>query len=181
MAAAAVRPRTPGFTLLELLVVLALLGWLATLSLPSMAALLLRRQVQAAAEALVADLRLARSEAIKRVTTVAVCASSDGLNCAATAAWVDGWLVFVDRDGNRRRDANEELLRVQQRPPGLASVGSATPANDRSIVSYQSTGWAKAAAQTLLFTAQGGAVARVVCISNQGRPVLRPQGQTACS
>jgi type IV fimbrial biogenesis protein FimT len=179
--AAAAPPNASGFTLLELLGVMALLAGLATLALPSMAGFLSRRQVQSAAESLVADLRLARSEAIRRGLIVGVCASSDGATCAATAAWVEGWLVFVDRDGNRRRDAGEELLRVQQRPPGLTRIGSAAPANDKAIVSYQAAGWAKAASQTLLFTAQGGAAVRVVCISSQGRPVLRPQGQTACS
>lgn len=179
--AAAAHPRRTGFTLLELLLVLGLLAGLATLALPSLSGFLLGRQLQSAAEALVADLRLARSEAIKRVSIVAVCASSDGLSCAGAAHWVEGWLVFVDRDGNRARDAGEELLRVQQRPLGLASLGSTAPANDRPIISYQPTGWAKAATQTLLFTARGGALVRVVCISNQGRPVLRPQGQTACS
>lgn len=179
--AAAAQPKPAGFTLLESLVVVALLAGLAALALPSMGNYLPRRQVQAAAEALVADLRLARSEAIKRALVVGVCASSDGVNCAATAAWVEGWLVFVDRDGNRRRDAGEELLRVQQGPSGLASIASTAPANDKASISYQPTGWAKAASQTLLFTAQGGAAQRLVCISSQGRPVLRPQGQAACS
>lgn len=173
--------RVPGFTLLELLVVVGLVAVLASLAVPSFGALLQDRQTQMAAEALVADLRLARSEAIRRARVVAVCSSSDAQSCSGTAAWREGWLVFVDGDLNQRRDSGEELIRVQQRFAGLASVGDATPAGDKRIFSYHPTGFAKAASQTLLFAPLGQGATRVVCISSQGRPVLRPKGLTECS
>ena len=128
------------------------------------------------------DLRLARHEAQQRAATVAVCSSTDGQTCSAQAAWREGWLVFVDRDANRRREAGEELLRVQQRLPGLAAMAGPTPSTDKAVFSYQPSGWAKAASQTLLLRPESGsATVRVVCISSQGRPTLRPVGQTACS
>lgn len=171
-----------GLSLLELLVVLGLLGLLSSLAVPALGTVLLKRSVQSSAETLVADLRLARSEAVKRTATVAVCSSTDGQSCSLAAAWREGWIVFVDRDGNRRLDAGEETLRVQQRLPGLASVASLAPQNDKAIFSYHPTGWAKAASQTLLFTPQARvAQARVVCISSQGRATLRPEGLSQCS
>lgn len=171
-----------GLSLLELLVVLGLVGVLASLAVPSMGAVLLKRAVQHSAQALVADLRLARSEAVKRAHTVVICSSLDGQACSASAAWLEGWIVFADRDGDRRLDANEDLIRVQQRLAGLSSVASTKPQNDNAYFVYQPTGLAKAAAQTLVFTPQGSAVAsRVVCISNQGRPTLRPEGLSQCS
>ena len=167
--------------MLELLVVVGLVSVLAGLAVPSFGTLLQDRQVQSAAEALVADLRLARSEAIRRVSLVAVCSSSDGQSCTSAAAWHEGWLVFMDRDGDERRGGGEELIRVQQRPAGLASVGDATPAGDKRLFTYHPTGVAKGASQTLVFAPQGQGTARVVCISFQGRPVLRPKGLTECS
>jgi type IV fimbrial biogenesis protein FimT len=138
--------------------------------------------VQHSAQALVADLRLARSEAVKRAHTVVMCSSLDGQACSASAAWLEGWIVFADRDGDRRLDAGEDLIRVQQRLTGLSAVASTKPQNDNAYFVYQPTGLAKAAAQTLVFTPQGRAVApRVVCISNQGRPTLRPDGLSECS
>ena len=176
------RRRSAGFGLLEILVVLGLIATLAALAAPSLNGLWLRRSVQAAGEALVADLRRARSEAIQRGAIVAVCASADGQACSASPAWRDGWIVFVDTDANRRRDSGEELIRVQSRLAGLSSVASAAAANDKSVFSYHPTGWAKAASQTLLLSPNGrGAAARVVCISSQGRPTLRPEGWTQCS
>ena len=176
------RPFGWGFSLLELLVVLGLVGVLASLAVPSMGALLLKRAVQHSAQALVTDLRLARSEAVKRAHTVVMCSSADAKACSTLAAWLDGWIVFADRDGDRRLDAGEDLIRVQQRLIGLSSVASTKPQNDNAYFVYQPTGLAKAAAQTLIFKPQGSAVApRVVCISNQGRPTLRPEGLSECS
>ena len=170
-----------GLSLLELLVVLGLVGVLASLAVPSMGALLLKRSVHSPAEALVADLRLARSEAVKRAHTVVMCSSLDGQACSASAAWLEGWIVFADRDGDRRLDAGEDLIRVQQRLTGLSSVASINPQNDNAYFVYQPTGLARSAAQTLVFKPQGSAVAsRVVCISMQGRPTLRPEEWSDC-
>lgn len=171
-----------GFSLMELLVVLGLVALLAGMAVPSFSAVLLQRQVQSAAEALVADLRLARSEAIKRGAVVSVCSSRDGQTCSAPAVWREGWIVFADRNGSRQREPDEELIRVQERAPGLASVASTQPQNDKPIFNFQPTGWARSATQTLVFTPSSTAVlSRVVCVSNQGRPTLRPAGQTTCS
>jgi type IV fimbrial biogenesis protein FimT len=171
-----------GFSLLELLVVLGLVGVLASLAVPSMGAVLRKRSVHSQAEALVADLRLARSEAVKRAHTVVMCSSLDGQACSASAAWLEGWIVFADRDGDRRMHVSEELIRMQPRLLGLSSVASDKPQHDNAYFVYYPTGWSKAANQTLLFVPQGSAaVPRVVCISGQGRPTLRPEGWSQCS
>jgi len=61
-------------------------------------------------------LNLARSEAIKRGTNVAICASNDGLDCDEDA-WSEGWLVFVDTNGDADGtsgsvDVNDPIIRV---------------------------------------------------------------------
>lgn len=171
-----------GLSLMELLVVMALVAVLAGLAVPAMGGLLFKRQVQSAAEALVADLRLARSEAIRRAAVVTVCSSLDGARCSNAAAWREGWLVFADANANQSLDAGEALIRVQPALSAVASVASAVPRNDKAAFSFHPTGWAKAASQTLLFTpARATVEPRVVCISNQGRPSLRPAPLTQCS
>lgn len=177
--------RVNGFTLVELLLVMGLAALLMSAAVPSFRAWALRRAVQQAAQTLVADFRLARSEAIHRAAPVAVCASSDGRSCAAgEGGWAEGWLVFVDRNGNRAVDAGDEVLQVHMRPEALDSVSGPTPSTDKRIFTYLPTGNAKVAAQTFWFTAGAGApadTARLVCISNQGRPSLRPPGTASCS
>ena len=66
------RTREIGFTLLELMIIVAILGILTALAAPSFTSLLERRKIIAAAEAIQSDLRWARGEAIKRNTDVTV-------------------------------------------------------------------------------------------------------------
>ena len=82
----------------------------------------------------VASAHLARSEAIKRSSNVALCLSVDGERCTSSGNWEDGYIVFVDRDGDVDRDpapaADEQLLRViRSLPNGFTLRGSTAFAN----------------------------------------------------
>jgi type IV fimbrial biogenesis protein FimT len=167
-----------GFTLVELLVTVAIAAVLASLAVPSFRTMLVKRSVQAAADAFVSDMRYARSEAIKRSARVSVCSSSNGTSCSG-GPWKDGWIVFVDADGTGAFDAGDKIVRVQQ---ALTTIASVTPDRSLSFI-FQPTGFAKAATQTFLFTptgSDGASFARVVCVSMQGRAGLRAEGVTTC-
>src|ERR1700760_1566697 len=72
-----------GFTLLETLVVIALLAVLATLSVPSFIAWQVRDQVDARARALLSTLSYARGEAVRRGARVTVCRIDAARRCLA--------------------------------------------------------------------------------------------------
>jgi len=59
-------PRAAGFTLIELLVALTLMALLMTLAAPSLSQWLANARIRTTAEALVADLQFAKSEAVRR-------------------------------------------------------------------------------------------------------------------
>jgi len=80
--------RTDGFTLVELVVVMSILGLLAAVAVPGFGAFGREQRIRTAAFDLVADLLLARSEAILRASTVTVVGQGEG--------WNAGWTVRVD-------------------------------------------------------------------------------------
>lgn len=156
-----------GFTLLELLMVMALAATLTLLALPSFQGLLAKRKVQHAAQALVEDLRFARAEAIKRSRRVEVCKIQGSMACntALAGGWAEGWMVV----------AGHEVLRVQAPQPGLQSSSSLWK------ISYEATGLAQGAAGNISFDAVGAsALVQRICVSLQGRARLPAFGATAC-
>jgi type IV fimbrial biogenesis protein FimT len=177
--------RQIGFTLVELLVVVALAAILASLAVPSFRTLMVKRTVQAAADTLATDFRFARSEAVKRSTRTVICRSSDSTDCAGSAgSWSGGWIVFVDLNGDGTVDAGDDIVRVQQAMSGIATIHSdASPGGTRHTFNFEPTGWAKAADQTFNITpngADGASFMRVACVSITGRAAIRAQGATTC-
>ena len=80
-----------GFTLVELMITIAVLAIVMAIALPSFNDMTLGSKLRSQANDLVAGAVLARSEAIKRNQTVTLCASSDGATCTGT--WANGWIV----------------------------------------------------------------------------------------
>ena len=90
---------TRGFSLVESLVVVAVIGLMLGLAVPHVQRLLASRQVLAAAQAFVRDMAWARSEALKRSMRIGICTSVNGQVCG-NQGWASGWIVFVDDNGN---------------------------------------------------------------------------------
>ncbi len=89
-----------GFTLIELMITLAIVGILLTLGVPSLKTFMQGNQLIASSNELISALHVARSEAIKLNSRVSICESSNGTSCSTTGSWKNGWIVFVDFDGN---------------------------------------------------------------------------------
>jgi type IV fimbrial biogenesis protein FimT len=89
-----------GFSLFELMIVMAIAAILASLAIPAMRSFLQNQQAISAATTLVSALNYARSEAIKEdVSTaggggVSICPSSNGVTCDALGNWANGWIVL---------------------------------------------------------------------------------------
>ncbi|MBE7929126.1 GspH/FimT family pseudopilin [Pseudomonas saudiphocaensis] len=85
--------RNQGFTLVELMITLAVLAIFANIAVPAFDGLITRNRQQALMEQVAAVLNNARAEAILQRRTIEVCGSSDGKTCSAS--WANGWLVRV--------------------------------------------------------------------------------------
>lgn len=91
-----------GFTLLELLVTVAVMGIIATTAIPSLVDIIKDSRISSSLINLKSDLYLTRSAAIRYNRHAVMCTSNDtNTNCSDSADWENGWMVFVDanKDG----------------------------------------------------------------------------------
>ncbi|MGR9012095.1 MAG: GspH/FimT family pseudopilin [Gammaproteobacteria bacterium] len=91
-----------GFSLIELMVTVAIIGITLTIALPSFQSLLASNRLTTSANDLVSALQLAKSEAIKSNRLVIV--TKNG------TTWANGWLVFADNNQNDTQDAGETTI-----------------------------------------------------------------------
>ena len=91
-----------GMTAIELLILVAALGLLLLITVPGSSMLMERYRLSTASSELARGLSLARSEAIRRGSTVRMCPSADGKSCLPGGDWSQGWLVYSDGNGDGR-------------------------------------------------------------------------------
>ena len=85
---------------MELLVTVAIIGILLTVALPNIKPFFQGNQLVASTNGLLSAFHIARSEAIKANSKVTICESNDTASCSDTGSWKNGWIVFIDADGD---------------------------------------------------------------------------------
>lgn len=155
-----------GFTLIELMVTVAIIAILAMLAAPSFNEAILSNKLASFANNFVASATLARGEAVKRNATVKMCSSSSGAACATSGGWQQGWIVFNDLDDDGTLDSNETLIQRQQ---ALAADYSFT--GNANSIAFQSVGVGTTAATLKLCraTPTAGNQERDIKVSATGR------------
>jgi type IV fimbrial biogenesis protein FimT len=105
-----------GVTMTELVVVMAIVGILLGLGVPSYKFVTNSNRMSAEVNMLLGDMQFARSEALREGRTVTVCISSTGTSCAGGTkyTWQSGWVVFSDLNNDGAIGANDPILRVQK-------------------------------------------------------------------
>lgn len=154
-----------GFTLYELLITVLIIGVVLTIGVPNMLAFNQNGRMTATANNVHSAFHLARSESSRAKSNITVCASSSSMgntpDCEGT--WNQGFIVFVDEDGDLSVDAGtDSVLRAF---PAVDDSITLAVENDATYFSYASTGLGRANV--------GGntAVSRIVMCDERGTEV----------
>lgn len=171
-----------GFTLVEIMVTIAIAGILGAVAVPSFQGIIAGNRLVTLSNDLIADLAMARSEAARSGGRVTVCASSDGLSCTGGTNWAVGRIVFTDSptygavDGSGAT-ADVILRKSAALPAGYTLVSSGFT----GYIQYLGTGLSNLTGTTNTFTlCRSTYKSQVVRVSVTGRAYLDATASSTC-
>lgn len=117
-----------GFTLYELLITMVVIGIVLSVGIPNFGVFTQNSRITSTANDLHASFYLGRSEAARSKANITICASANSMDADATCngTFDDGWIIFIDLDGNIQRPAGPNV-------PGGENVLRRHPAVDDAI------------------------------------------------
>lgn len=173
-----------GFTILEFLIVLAVVSVLVTIAVPSFRAMVAHNRLASASNELLSSLYLLRSEAAKRNRIMKMCRRpSSGLPICDSrrgGAWDAGWLLWADDDNNSQVDPDEVIVSQHQGFRGAVRLtGNGSVVNR---IAFQPIGSVSGVGNgTFTACVPGSTRVRQIIISKAGRIRTRTlQGDGSC-
>jgi type IV fimbrial biogenesis protein FimT len=168
-----------GFTLVELVITVAIAGVLLGIGIPNFQNFVKNNRMVAQTNEILADLNYTRSEALKRSRNVHICkttnpkAATPVCNPTAGDAWTTGWLIWADENGNNTLDNTpvNELLRINEGASGTVTIKTAAPIQNEVI--FTKLGLLSNAGGTFnICDDRGSPKGRQVTVTTTGRPAF---------
>lgn len=148
-----------GFTLIELMITIAVLAIVLGIAVPSFSSMLRDTRASSLGGELQGALQFARSEAVKRRQDVVICRrNAGGSSCEAGADWSAGWLV---------QQSGGDVIKVWDSAQGLAVVGP------NAGVTFRGNGMAAANNFSVEPTQCSGQQKRTIAVSATGTATLK--------
>lgn len=160
-----------GFTLIELMIAIALTGLLLSMAVPALDQFTTSARQTSAINDFVASMHLARSTAVTTNFRTTICASSNGNTCEAVS-WDEGWIVFTDLDSDQEVDNDDTIVGSAE---GMDGVDIQSGEFGRFLM-FRPNGRAMTTAVTgnsgqfTVCDDRGSAHAKVIIVDLSGRP-----------
>lgn len=169
-------PRSKGFTIIELMITLALVAVIIAVAAPAMTNMIKNNRLRGSSLDLMSDIQFARSEAVRRGTQVVLCRSAAPTTatpvCGGTVnTWTTGWLIYTNdpADTTHIFGGTDALLRVGL--PAGSGVTIRSNASGNQTVAFNADGSTDEGGNTSRFTicdSRGAANGRQINIRASG-------------
>ena len=165
-----------GFSLLELIVTLAVASIVLSIGVPSFRAVVMDNRLVSQANQFATSVSIARSAAVRFQRNATICASANFdaaiPTCNATTDWSNGWIVWVDKDRDLATDA-DEILSVH----GPMNARLTFTSTALGSFTYDARGFGIAGGDDLtLCDDRTGETGRLIRVNNVGRTNVSRQG-----
>lgn len=172
-----VRSQNRGFTLIELMITLAVAGILLAIAIPSLRSFVASNRLSTNVNTMVGLINYARSEAIVRNQPVVICPKSNsGIGCANSNIWSQYELqVFVDVNGNNERNTSDTLLKTVSVIDSTGDVARIARTTGVGVIAFQSSGLSQTAQRFDIYEVNASDAnyefkyGRALCLSRSGR------------
>ncbi|WP_164738831.1 GspH/FimT family pseudopilin [Xanthomonas euvesicatoria] len=160
-----------GFSLVELMVTVAVLAIVAAIAIPSFTGLINSSRLTASANEVLASMQLARSEAVQRNQTVLICPSSNASTCGS-GSW-NQWIVMVKSTSEVLRVGTAKVPLLIQASPAIVSNGNAIEFRADGLARDSTGALLVASVSSCLTTNKPPENVRVVVIVSGSRAAVR--------